>query len=159
MSELLQQAAAEGYAVPAFPIWDAGTMVVILQTAEKLKAPVIMMSGPSELAVMGPADMGAVAQTVARRFNAPASLHLDHGDSLELVEACLASGFTSVMLDFSHRPLNENAEAMRRVVTMAHPLNADGGRRAWGYRPSGPGYRGEGWTCSSHRPGNGGVLR
>jgi ketose-bisphosphate aldolase len=123
MSELIQQAAAGGYAVPAFPIWGADTMVVILETAEKLKAPVIMMCGPSELAAMGPADTGAVAQTVARRFNTPAALHLDHGDSLELVEACLAAGFTSVMLDFSHRPLDENVEAMRRVVTMAHPLN------------------------------------
>jgi len=122
-SELLQQAASAGYAVPAFPIWDADTMVAILESAEKLKAPVIMMSGPSELAVIGPADMGAVAHTVARRFNTPAALHLDHGDSLELVEACLSAGFTSVMLDFSNRPLNENAEAMRRVVAMAHPRN------------------------------------
>jgi len=124
MADLLQHAASEGYAVPAFCVWNAETMVAVLQSAEKLKAPVIMMSGPSEFAVMGPADMGAVAQTVARRFNSTrAALHLDHGDSLELVDACLAAGYSSVMLDFSTRPVDENAEALRRVVAMAHPLN------------------------------------
>ncbi len=124
MLELLQQATSGGYAVPAFCVWNAETMVAVLQSAEKLKAPVIMMSGPSEFAVMGPADMGAVAQAVARRFNnTRAALHLDHGDSLGQVEACLAAGYSSVMLDFSTRPVDENAEALRRVVAMAHPLN------------------------------------
>jgi len=124
MADLLQHAAAEGYAVPSFCVWNAETMVAVLQSATKLKAPVILMSGPSEFAVMGPADMGAVAQTVARRFNSiPAALHLDHGDSVELVQACLAAGYSSVMLDFSTRPVEENAEALRRVVAMAHVRN------------------------------------
>ncbi len=121
MSELLQQAASGGYAVPAFPVWSADTMVAILEVAERLQAPVILMSGPSEFEVMGPADLGAVAQTVAKRFQTPAALHLDHGDSLEQVEACLAANFTSVMLDFSSRPLCENTAALRRVVAMARP--------------------------------------
>lgn len=123
MAELLQDAASEGYAVPAFCVWNAETMETVLRLAEKLKAPVIMMSGPSEFAVLKPADMGAVARTLARRFEVRAALHLDHGDSLELVEACLTAGYTSVMLDYSNRPLQENTEAMRRVVAMAHPLN------------------------------------
>lgn len=122
MSDLLRQAALSGYAVPAFCVWNSETMVAVLQAAEKLKAPVIMMSGPSEFEVMSPADMGAVAQAVARRFNTPVALHLDHGDSLDLVDACLAAGYSSVMLDFSSRPLRENAAAMRRVVAMARPL-------------------------------------
>jgi len=123
MADLLQHAVSEGYAVPAFCVWSAETMETVLQSAEKLKAPVIMMTGPSEFAVLKPADMGAIAQTVARRFQVRAALHLDHGDSLELVEACLAAGYTSVMLDYSRRPLQENTEAMRRVVAMARPLN------------------------------------
>jgi ketose-bisphosphate aldolase len=82
------------------------------------------MSGPSEFEVMGPVDMGAVAQAVGRRFDdVPVALHLDHGSSLEMVEACLTAGYSSVMLDFSTRPVEENAEALRRVVAMAHPLN------------------------------------
>jgi len=124
MLDLLRHAASAGYAVPSFCVWNAETMAAILQSAQKLKAPVILMSGPSELEVMGPADMGAVAQVVAKRFpDTPAALHLDHGDSLELVDACLSAGFSSVMLDFSTRPVEENAEALRRVVAMAHPVN------------------------------------
>jgi tagatose 1,6-diphosphate aldolase GatY/KbaY len=123
MSDLLQHAAAEGYAVPSFCVWNAETMVAVLQSAEKLRAPVIMMSGPGEFVCLKPDDMGTVAKTVARRFEVRAALHLDHGNSLEMVEACLAAGFTSVMLDYSTRPFQENAEAMRRVVAMARPLN------------------------------------
>jgi len=123
MADLLQHAVSEGYAVPAFCVWNAETMETVLRSAEKLKAPVIMMNGPSEFAVLKPADMGAIAQTVARRFQVRAALHLDHGESLELVEACLAAGYTSVMPDYSSRPLQENTEAMRRVVAMARPLN------------------------------------
>lgn len=123
MADLLRHAVSGGYAVPSFCVWNAETMEAVLQSAEKLKAPVIMMSGTSEFALLKPADMGAIAQTVARRFDVRAALHLDHGNSLELVEACLAAGFTSVMLDYSSRPLQENAEAMRRVVAMARPLN------------------------------------
>ncbi len=121
MSELLRQATSGGYAVPAFPVWNSDTVVAILEVAERLRAPVILMSGPSEFAVMGPADLGAVARAVAKRFNTRAALHLDHGDSLERVEACLAANYTSVMLDFSSRPLGENAAALRRVVAMARP--------------------------------------
>jgi fructose/tagatose bisphosphate aldolase len=121
MAELLRHAVSEGYAVPSFCVWNPETMEAVLQSAEKLKAPVIMMSGTLEFALLKPADMGAIAQTVARRFQVRAALHLDHGDSLELVEACLAAGYTSVMLDYSSRPLHENAEAMRRVVAMARP--------------------------------------
>jgi len=124
MLELLQHAMSAGYAVPSFCVWNAETMVAVLHAAEKLRAPVILMTGPSEFEVMGPADMGAVAQAVAKRFNhLPVALHLDHGDSLERVDACLAAGYSSVMLDFSARPVEENAEALRRVVAMARPLN------------------------------------
>lgn len=123
MSELLQQASSEGFAVPAFCVWNAETMEALLRTTEALKAPVIMMTGPWEFALMGPADLGAIAQALARRFNVRAALHLDHGNSLEMVAACLNAGYTSVMLDYSSRPLNENAEALKYVVAKAHPLN------------------------------------
>jgi ketose-bisphosphate aldolase len=99
-------------------------MEAVLRTAAAVRAPVIMMAGPSEFETLEPADMGAVANAMARRFEVRAALHLDHGNSLEMVDACLSAGFTSVMLDFSSRPLGENMEAMKRVVTAARRLNA-----------------------------------
>ena len=48
MAELLRRAAAEGYAVPSFCVWNAESMEVVLRTAAKLRAPVILMGGPAE---------------------------------------------------------------------------------------------------------------
>jgi tagatose 1,6-diphosphate aldolase GatY/KbaY len=121
MAELLRRAATEGYAVPSFCVWNAESMEVVLRTAAKLKAPVILMNGPGEFDLLAPRDMGAVAHALAERFDVPAALHLDHGNSLAQVEACLAADYTSVMLDYSTRPFAENMEALRRVVDLAHP--------------------------------------
>ena len=122
MKELLRDAAARGYAVPGFCIWSAETVATVLGVATDLKAPVILMCGPLEFLHLTPADMAGTARAVAARFNLPAALHLDHGNSLEQVQACLAAGFTSVMLDFSAKPYAENAAALTRVVALARPL-------------------------------------
>jgi len=121
MSELLADARARGYAVPSFCAWNAESMEAVLGAAEELRAPVIVMNGPGEFPVLEPSLMGAVAHTVAKRFSIPAALHLDHGDSPEVVTACLDAGYTSVMLDYSSRPFAENAAALREVVKQARP--------------------------------------
>jgi ketose-bisphosphate aldolase len=124
MVELLERATAGGYAVPAFTVWSSETMVTVLTVASELRAPVILMNGPGEFPLLSPYDMGAIAYVLAERFPIPAALHLDHGDALPQVEACLMARYTSVMLDFSARPYAENAGALRRVVEMAHPYGA-----------------------------------
>ena len=122
MSELTGRAYREGYAVPGFCAWNAEAMEAILMTATRLHAPVILMSGPGEFPVMAPTTMAAVAYAVKQRYDTPAALHLDHGDSLEMVRQCIDARYTSVMLDFSTRPFDENASALRTVVGMARPL-------------------------------------
>jgi tagatose 1,6-diphosphate aldolase GatY/KbaY len=122
LSDLLTQASREGYAVPSFCVWNAETIETVLRTASELRAVVILMNGPGEFPLLGPHEVGAVANAVAERFAVPAALHLDHGNSLLQVEECQAAGYTSVMLDYSTRPFAENVEALSRVVEMAHPL-------------------------------------
>jgi ketose-bisphosphate aldolase len=119
MSELTGPAFRMGYAVPSFCAWNAEVMV--LQTAERLHAPVILMQGPGEFPVMSPASMAAVAMALVRRSDVPASLHLDHGDSPEMVQECIDAGYTSVMLDYSLRPFEENVKALEDVVRIARP--------------------------------------
>jgi tagatose 1,6-diphosphate aldolase GatY/KbaY len=121
MHELLQPAWKAGYAVPAFCAWNAEVTETILQVATDLKAPVILMSGPGEFPLNPPETLGAVSRAIAARYNVPAALHLDHGDSPELVAQCLEAGYTSVMLDYSTRPFEENASALRQVVALAKP--------------------------------------
>jgi ketose-bisphosphate aldolase len=124
MSELLRAAVADGYAVPSFCAWNAESMLAILGVAADMRAPVILMNGPGEYPLLGPADMAAVAHTMIRRFSQPVALHLDHGNSVPLVRECLAVGYTSVMLDFSQRSYAENSAALAEVTAMAHPRGA-----------------------------------
>ncbi len=113
----------EGYAVPAFCAWNAEVTRVILQTAARLRSPVILMHARPDFTLLPPALMAEVTRVVARRFESvPAVMHLDHGDSHELVAECLEAGYTSVMLDYSARGFEENAEGLRRVGELAHPL-------------------------------------
>ena len=121
MSELLRRAVSEGYGLPSFCVWNAESIEVVLRVATELKAPVILMNGPGEFGLLAPRDLGAVAHALAARFDVPAALHLDHGNSLAMVEDCLAAKYTSVMLDYSTRPWAENVEALRQVVALAHP--------------------------------------
>lgn len=121
MHELLQPAWKGGYAVPAFCAWNAEVTETVLQVAAELEAPVILMSGPGEFALNPPDTMARISRAIAEKYNVPAALHLDHGDSPALVEACLEAGYTSVMLDYSTRPFAENVAALRGVVAKARP--------------------------------------
>jgi len=121
MGDLVGAAYRRGYAVPAFCAWNAEVMESVLAVAQRLRAPVILMSGPGEFPVLDPAGMAAVAYAIASRYDVPAALHLDHGDSLDMVAACVAARYTSVMLDFSARSFEENVAALQQVVAMARP--------------------------------------
>ncbi|MFI5378500.1 MAG: ketose-bisphosphate aldolase [Tepidisphaerales bacterium] len=121
MHELLQPAWRAGYAVPSFAAWNAEVTETILQVATDLQAPVILMSGPGEFPLNSPDTLGRISRAIAEKYNVPAALHLDHGDSPELVETCIKAGYTSVMLDYSLRPFDENVASLREVVARARP--------------------------------------
>jgi fructose-bisphosphate aldolase class II len=121
MKDLVDRAFRDGYAVPAFCTWNAESMQVILSVAERLRAPIILMQGPGEFPVLNPRAMADVARALEGLHHATAALHLDHGDSLEMVRQCIAARYTSVMLDFSTKPFDENMAALQEVVGLAHP--------------------------------------
>ena len=121
MKGLLQAAMTARYAVPSFCAWNAEALLAVLDTAEKNRSPVIVMNGPAEQGLLSPAEFAEMAMALVSRFTIPVALHLDHGDSPELVRQTIDAGYTSVMLDYSVRPLRENTEAMARVVAMARP--------------------------------------
>lgn len=123
MSDLLSEAYANGYAVPGFCVWCAEAVQTVLRVAERLRAPVILMNGPAEFPMLAPAAIGAVAHALLPAYDVRAALLLDHGDSPERVRQCMDAGYTSVMLDYSTRPLEENVAALREVVALAHPLD------------------------------------
>ncbi|MGQ9616400.1 MAG: class II fructose-bisphosphate aldolase [Spirochaetota bacterium] len=119
--ELIRDAELRGYAVPSFCAWNAEAMKTILDVAEELRAPVIVMNGWAEFPIIRPKIISSYAWALIKHYTIPASLHLDHGQSIEEVVECIEANYTSVMLDFSTRPFKENASALRAVVEIAHP--------------------------------------
>jgi tagatose 1,6-diphosphate aldolase GatY/KbaY len=90
--------------------------------ANDLRAPVILMSGPGEFPLNPPHTLARLTRMLVESYSIPVALHLDHGDSPELVQTCLEAGYTSVMLDYSTRPFDENVAALKQAVAMARPL-------------------------------------
>ena len=90
-----------GYAVGAFNAENAEMVFAIIEAAQKCKAPVIIQTTPSTLRYLPPACFAGIVAAAAKNASVPVALHLDHGDSLELVKECLDAGYTSVMFDGS----------------------------------------------------------
>lgn len=119
--DLIKKAEKEGYAIPSFYAWNAETIDVVLKTAEKLNSPVMIMMGPQDFKLFPPHLMASIANAIAKEYTIPAALHLDHGRTLEQVRACIDANYTSVMLDYSSKPYQENVDALKVVVELAKP--------------------------------------
>lgn len=125
MKEMLEKAKEEKYAVGQFNINNLEFTQAILQAAEEEQSPVIL--GVSEGAARYMGGFGLVVAMVeelmaAYEVTVPVAIHLDHGSSFEKCVQAIDAGFTSVMIDGSHLPLEENIALTKRVVDVAHAL-------------------------------------
>ncbi|WP_071461009.1 class II fructose-bisphosphate aldolase [Bacillus massilinigeriensis] len=123
MTEMLKKANAEGYAVGQFNLNNLEFTQAILQAAEEEQSPVIL--GVSEGAARYMGGFKTVVKMVEglmEDYNTtvPVAIHLDHGSSFEKCKAAIDAGFTSVMIDASHHPFEENIETTKKVVEYAH---------------------------------------
>lgn len=116
--EILDKANAEGYAVGAFNVEDAEMMQAVLKAAEELEAPVIIQTTPGTLRYLPPEWFAGMFH--GAKPKAQAALHLDHGSSSDLAERCMQAGYTSVMIDGSTLPYEENIRLTQRVCAKAH---------------------------------------
>lgn len=121
--ELLQDAQAHGYAVGAFNVENMEMMQAVVAAAEAESAPLILQTTPSTLRYAGPAVFAAMARAIAGKARVPVAIHLDHGDSFELCRQAAWDGYTSVMIDGSKLPLEDNIILVRRVVQMAGDIS------------------------------------
>lgn len=117
--ELLKDAQAHRYAVGAFNVENMEMMQAVVAAAEAESAPLMLQTTPSTLRYASTAVFAAMAQTIAGRVRIPLAIHLDHGDSFDLCRQAAWDGYTSVMIDGSKLPLEENIALVRRVVQMA----------------------------------------
>jgi len=119
--DLLLFARQEAYAVGAFNINNLESLLAVAEAAVEEKSPVIIAVTPSAIKYAGLAYLAKIVKTAAESAPVPMSLHLDHGENLEIVSKCIAAGFTSVMIDGSFLKFEENVALARRVVDFAHP--------------------------------------
>ncbi len=123
--ELFQKAVKGGYAIPAFNFNNLEQLQAIIGACVETKSPVLLQvsSGARKYAnqtLLKHLAKGAVDYAKELGYAIPIVLHLDHGDTFELCKSCVESGFSSVMIDGSHHPYDENVELTRQVVEFAH---------------------------------------
>lgn len=123
LKQILDLAEKDGYAVPAFNVYNMETVMGVLAAAEEARSPVIMQLY-SRLATSGNADFVCpIVLEAAKRATVPVCLHLDHGSGEEAVNVMLKDGATGIMIDYSTLDLEENIQGTRKVVEMCTPLN------------------------------------
>ena len=120
--EMLKQAQAEAYAVCAFNAENMEMVLAILDTAQEMRAPVIIQTTPSTLKYASPLQFAANVKAAAEERNVTCALHLDHGDSFALAAKALRAGYSSVMIDGSKLPLDENIAFTAKAVEMCHAV-------------------------------------
>ncbi len=127
LREVLGDARTNGYALPAFDFSEDVMARTILETSEDLRAPVILMALELDLNSHdgnGWIYQSGLVRAVARHHRLPIVLHLDHASSLEAIQKGLDLGFSSVMIDGSALPFEENVRLTRAAVEMAKPFGA-----------------------------------
>lgn len=123
MKEMLEKGKENGYAVGQFNLNNLEYTQAILQAAEEEKSPVIL--GVSEGAARYMGGFNVVVAMVkslmdSYKITVPVAIHLDHGSSFAKCAEAIHAGFTSVMIDASHDPLEKNIEVTKKVVELAH---------------------------------------
>lgn len=122
MKDLLTVAQKNHFAVPAFNIGSDQLLKAVMETVKELKSPVILEMSPDEFNFVGYAQIQAMLYEAAHT-DVPVCIHLDHGDSYETVVRAIQAGMTSVMIDASKLPYEENVAITKKVVETAHIAN------------------------------------
>ncbi len=115
---MLRKAQEQGFAVGAFNVENMEMAQAIISAAEELRAPVILQTTPSTVRYAGTGMYAAMVAALAQEATVPVAMHLDHGDSFALCAQALRSGYTSVMIDGSKLPLEENIALTYKVSEM-----------------------------------------
>ncbi len=121
---LVDKARHGGYAVPAFNS-NGGTYDIAraaIEAAEELQSPLILQTYEPNVAYRGFEYCGLQAAHLAKDTTVPIALHLDHGMSLDSVMEAVRAGYTGVMIDSSHLPIDENIRITNEVIAAVRPL-------------------------------------
>lgn len=126
--EMFAKAVKGGYAIPAYNFNNMEQMQAIIQACVETKSPVILQvsAGARKYAngtLLRNMAKGAVEYAKELGYEIPIVLHLDHGADFDICKECIDNGFSSVMIDGSHHPYEENVALTKKVVEYAHKHN------------------------------------
>lgn len=119
-TEMFRKAYEEGYAIGAFNVNNMEIVQAITEAAAEVKAPVILQASAGARKYAKSVYLRKLVEAAVEDTGLPIALHLDHGADFETCKDCIDSGFTSVMIDASSKPLAENIAITKKVVEYAH---------------------------------------
>ena len=124
VKELLDWAENNNRAVVAFNVNNMELIQAVTETADEMGCPIILQVSKGARSYASPVYLRKLVEAACETVKIPMALHLDHGDSYELCKESIDGGFTSVMIDGSHLPFEENIALTRRVVDYAKKFGA-----------------------------------
>lgn len=119
--QLFDIALKENFAIPATNFVDQNTLRAYIAVAEKRNLPLIIAFAQAHDDVMPLEEASILGKYYAKKANVPIVLHLDHGQDIEFVKRAVDLGFSSVMIDASEDPFEENVRKTKEIITYAHP--------------------------------------
>lgn len=118
-THMLRIARENKYAIGAFNVHTLEMLQAVIEAAVETQSPVIIQSTVGTVKHLGPDYIAAAATVAANRTGLPIALHLDHCTDFQMIVQCIRSGYTSVMIDASMYPFEENVERTRKVMEVA----------------------------------------
>ena len=118
--DMFRKAYEGGYAIGAFNVNNMEIVQGITMAANELRAPLILQVSKGARAYASHTYLMKLVEAAVAETGLPIALHLDHGDSFEICKSCIDGGFTSVMIDASSKPFEENIAITKQVVEYAH---------------------------------------
>jgi len=119
-TEMFRKAYEGGYAIGAFNVNNMEIVQAITEAAAEVKAPVILQASAGARKYAKSVYLRKLVEAAVEDTGLPIALHLDHGADFETCKDCIDTGFTSVMIDASSKPLAENIVITKKVVEYAH---------------------------------------
>lgn len=123
LREVLDIAEREKFAIGAFNSPTLESARAAVEAAEEMNLPIILQHAEVHFDINPLEVIGPILVELAKRATVPVAVHLDHGSSLETVKKAIQLGFSSVMIDASNKPLDENVAIVKEVVDYAHRHN------------------------------------
>ncbi len=122
MADILQDAHERTYAVGGFNINNMEFLQGIIRGAEELNSPLILQASEGAIRYIGMEYVMKMVEAATQDTSIPVALHLDHGSGFESIMKCIRAGFSSVMIDASKKPFEENIALTKKVVEAAHSV-------------------------------------